>query len=288
MTLYKHYDREALDKQYDNRAAVPEFPRFVEQWERQSEQLRRKAELIRDVPYGDHERERLDIFPSAVAGSPIQVFFHGGYWQAMDKQVFHFMADGFVEKGVTTALVNYPLAPHVTMDDLVNACRRAMAWLFEHAGAYNGDPDQLFISGHSAGGHIVAMLMATRWEDFSRGLPAEVIRGGCALSGLFDLIPIHLCYLNDVLGMDQQMAERNSPVRLSPTCFGSLIVGVGGLESDEYHAQSRDFSEAWSQKGSDIQSMTLPNHHHFSILDELTDENSPLYRAMLDQMGVSA
>ena len=264
MVIYKEYDQAALNAQYNNRAAVPGFSRFVQQWQQHSEQVRKRIRICQDLRYGSHERECLDIFPASQANAPLQVFFHGGYWQAMDKEVFHFIADGFIEHGVTTVCVSYPLAPHASMDEIMRSCRKAIVWLYHHASEYNGDSNRMYVSGHSAGGHIVAMLMATHWNEFAENLPHDVIKGGCAISGLFSLIPIQLCYLNDVLGMDEATAQRNSPLFLSPTCSAPLIVSVGELESDEYHAQSRDLSAAWSQKGLAITELPVADANHFS------------------------
>ena len=249
MEVYKHYTQDELDAQYNNRAMVPDFARYVQQWQQKSETLRQHVHVVQDVRYGEHERERLDIFPAAQSQVPIQVFFHGGYWQAMQKEVFHFLASGFIQDGITTVLVNYPLAPQASMDDIIAACRRAIVWLYQHIADYHGDPERIYISGHSAGGHIVAMLMATAWHEWDQDLPRDLIKGGCAVSGLFTLLPIQRCYLNKVLGMDEAMARRNSPLFLSPTCPASLIISVGACESDEYHAQSHDLATAWGQYG---------------------------------------
>lgn len=284
MVIYKNYNQEALDKQYNNRAMVPNFAQIVEQWMQQSADTRKRATIHLDLPYGPHKRERLDIFPAESANAPVQVFFHGGYWKALEKEVFHFIANGFIDNGVTTALVNYPLVPQVTMDDLVNACQRAVTWIYHNIANYNGDPDKIYTSGHSAGGHIVAMLTATNWSIFD--VPQNIIKGGCAISGLFNLLPIQLCYLNDELSMDKAAARRNSPVFLSPACSTPLIVTVGQRESDEYHAQTRELIDVWSAKGITFTHLPIPNANHFSILDSFVDNKAPLNQAILNQMEI--
>src|SRR5262249_509506 len=150
-----------------------------------------------NLAYGPHERERLDIFPAAQTPAPVQVFFHGGYWQAFSKDTFHFVGESFIEHGITTAYVNYPLGPQASMAEIVASCRNSLAWLYRHVGEYGGNPQKIYISGHSAGGHLVAMLMATAWPDQAAELPRDLIKGGCTISGLFDLIPIQLSYVND-------------------------------------------------------------------------------------------
>ena len=285
MSIYKNYDQAALDSQYNNRAKVPEFEAIVQGWQADSERVRQQLEGDLAVPYGPHEREYLDVFPAASAAAPVQVFFHGGYWHSLDTSLFDFIAEGFVRQGVTTVLVDYPLTPRVTMDGLLAACRRAMIWLHQHVANYNGDPQQLYLSGHSAGGHIVAMLLATAWREWADEVPEQLIRGGCAISGLFDLTPIRLSYVNDKVGLDEATANRNSPARLSPASASPLIVAVGEAESDEYQAQSRDLAAAW-RKHAPITEVTVPGANHFTVLQALAQPGRSLHQAILAQMGV--
>lgn len=287
MFVYKNYTQEALDRQYNNRQAVPDFAAIVVQWEADSEAFRQRARSHQELAYGRHPREMLDIFPAAQANAPLQVFFHGGYWQAMDKRVFHFIAEGFIDWGATTVFVNYPLAPQATMDEIIHSCRQAIVWLVRHGADYGGNIDQLYISGHSAGGHIVAMLMATAWPELDPALPADPIKGACAISGLFNLTPIQLCYLNSVLGLDEAMTRRNSPVGLDPACRCPLIVTVGEREPAEYQAQSQDLASAWSAKGLPITQIQASNADHFSILEQVIDPEARLNQSILRQMGLN-
>jgi arylformamidase len=287
MFVYKNYTQEALDRQYNNRQAVPDFAAIVAQWEADSEAFRQRARSHQESAYGPHPRETLDIFPAAQAGAPIQVFFHGGYWQAMDKRVFHFIAEGFIDWGATMIFINYPLAPQATMDEIIQSCRQAIVWLVRHGADYGANIDRLYISGHSAGGHIAAMLMTTAWPELDPTLPADPIKGACAISGLFNLTPIQLCYLNSVLGLDEAMTRRNSPVGLNPTCPNPLIVTVGEREPAEYQAQSQDLASAWSDKGLPITQIQAANADHFSILEQVIDPEARLNQVILQQMGLN-
>ncbi|MBI1881075.1 MAG: alpha/beta hydrolase [Chloroflexi bacterium] len=285
MFVYKSYNKAALDSQYNNRARVANAEQIIQQWERDSKALRQRVQFQADVPYGSHPREILDIFPASRPGAPVHAFIHGGYWRSLEKRLFHFIADGFINHPVTYVAVNYPLTPQVTMDEIVASCRQAIAWLIRHIAEYDGDPHQIYISGHSAGGHLVAMLMASDWPALAPDLPTNPIKGGCAISGLFNLIPIQLSYVNDDVGMDETMARRNSPVFLSPSCRSPLIVTVGGAESEEYLAQSQDLAEAWSSQ-IPLTHLVVPGANHFSILDHLVNQATPLHQAILAQMGL--
>ncbi|HEX9926266.1 MAG TPA: alpha/beta hydrolase [Anaerolineae bacterium] len=285
MPIYKNYDKAALDDQYNNRAKVPNFEAIVQGWRDDSERVRQQLDGEVGVAYGPNEREYLDIFPAAQPDSPVHIFFHGGYWHSLDTSLFDFVAAGFVEHGVTTVLVNYPLTPLVRMDKLIAACRRAMIWLYRHIANYNGDPQQLYISGHSAGGHIVAMLMATMWREGADDVPEQLVKGGCAISGLFNLRPIQLSYVNDSIGMDEVTARRNSPVFMTPTTRRPLIVAVGGAESEEYKAQSQELAAAWSGQLA-LTELTVAGANHFTVLASLAQPNGALHRAILGQMGL--
>ena len=280
MRVFQIYDQKALDAQYNNRAAVPEFPDFVASWKKRSAVSRARFANHPDLAYGDHPRERLDIFPAAQTESPVLVFFHGGYWQAMEKESFHFVAQGFVPENMTTVIAGYPLAPEVSMSTIVDACRKALVWIYHNISTYNGNPARISVTGHSAGGHIAAMLMATNWAALDRRLPTGWIKCGCALSGLFDLLPIQRCYLNAVLGMDEATARQNSPVNKTPVSRAPLVLAVGARESAEYKRQSRELAASWRLHGVPVVQHTLTDHHHFSILEPLVDRRTDLNREL--------
>jgi arylformamidase len=291
MGIWLDYDRAGLDAQYNLRAAVPTFQGDFDRWRRRSATARQRARVELDVAYGGGPLEKLDLFPADTPGAPVHVFIHGGYWQAMDKSDFDFIADGFAPRSAHTAIINYPLAPAASMDGIVAAVRAALAWLWRHAGEFHGDRDRLFVSGHSAGGHLTAMAMLTDWPSLGSDLPVDMVKGGLAISGIFDLEPIRLCYLNDKVGLDQPMARRNSPAALlaageHPRPLGCLDFCVGGQETAEFHRQQADFAKAWADGGGAGTIVPAPKLHHFNVVDELARAGSPLNLAARRQMGV--
>ena len=278
MRVYRDYDQAQLDAQYNNRAAVPDHARWTERWPRASAEARARLEARLDVPYSTGERHRLDIFPAAGRGAPILAFIHGGYWRAFDKSDFSFVASAYVKAGVGVAVIGYPLAPAATLDEITESVRQAVAWLFHHATAFAGDPARLFVSGHSAGGHLTAMMMSTDWA--ARGLPTDLVKGGAAISGVYDLEPIRLCYLNREVRLTAEMAARNSPLRLLPKAAGPLILAVGGGETDEFQRQQAAYAEAWRGARLGVEIVPLPHDHHFAILDRFVDPTNPLFQAV--------
>jgi arylformamidase len=284
--VFRQYDQAALDREYDNRRKVAAFPEWLARYTRQSEVARKELDCRLDVAYGPTAGERLDVFPAG-SRAPINVFVHGGYWRSLDKAEFDYVARAFVPAGVASVVVNYALVPTVTMDELVRQCRAAVAWVYRNAASFGGDPDRLYVSGHSAGGHLVAMLMATDWRAFA-GLPADVVKGGAGISGLYDLEPIRLCYLNETLSLTPEDARRNSPMLLPAPARGALLLALGGEEGPEYHRQSDDLAAAWRHDGLAIDVLDMPGEDHFSIVAQLESPASALSRAILRQMAVGA
>jgi arylformamidase len=283
--VFRDYDRPALDAQYNNRLKVANALDWLARAGAESARARAELPVRFDLPYGAHHAERLDVFPAARPGpAPVHVFVHGGYWHRMDKADFSFVARGLRPAGAVTVVVDYGLVPTIDLDELVRQCRAAIAWVHAHAREWGGDPDRISVSGHSAGGHLVSMLLATDWPKF--GAPADVLKAGCAISGLYDLEPIRLCYLNDVLALTPEVARRNSPVLLAPSRPTPLILAVGGSEGPEYHRQTDDLAAAWRARGMPIEVMDLAGHDHFSIVAQLESPFSPLARAIQGQMGL--
>jgi arylformamidase len=284
--VFRGYDQPTLDAEYNNRVKVARALDWLARAGAESARARAELPVVFDVPYGAHHAERLDVFPAARPGpAPVHVFVHGGYWHRMDKADFSFVARGLRPAGAMTVVVNYGLVPSIDLDDLVRQCRAAVAWVHRHARQWGGDPERITVSGHSAGGHLVAMLLATSWAELDA--PADVVKAGCAISGLYDLEPIRLCYLNEVLKLTPEVARRNSPVHLAPTRPTPLILAVGGAEGAEYHRQTDDLAAAWRAHGVPVEVMDLAGHDHFSIVAELESPFSPLARAIQGRMGLA-
>jgi acetyl esterase/lipase len=271
MMLYRGMDRAALDAAYNNTEAVGLAKRdaYVAQRVSRTERFRKAHHGRLDVPYGTGARQRLDVFSAATTAAPTLVFIHGGYWQQNDKEPFGFIGEGVLPAGFNYVNVEYTLAPAARMDAIVAEVRRAVAWVIDHAKELGGDPARVFVSGHSAGGHLTAMAMSD-----------PRVAGGIAISGLFDLEPIRLNYLNDNLRLDAAEAERNSPLRHLPAQAAPLVVTVGLGELPELIRQSETFAAAWKAKGLPGRYLPLPGHDHFSILDELARPDGKLVEAL--------
>lgn len=285
MSLYKQYDQTALDSQFNNRLHVPDYADYLNRWALQSRETERLPVEI-DIAYGSLQREKLDVYPSPHTQSKTLIFIHGGYWQMLDKSMFRFIANGFHSYPVTTVLLTYPLAPEVSIGQIVSSCRKAIHWLYLNLSGFNGDPANMYVIGHSAGGHLAAMLMATDWKQLDERLPANLIKGACTLSGLFNLVPVQRSYLNKVLQMDQEIAIANSPVTLEPLNRCPLIVAVGEAETAEFNAQSKELYSSWKDKGIQIELLKLPKQNHYSIVETIVDQQSSLHKAFCNMMEI--
>ncbi|MBM3567151.1 MAG: alpha/beta hydrolase [Alphaproteobacteria bacterium] len=286
MSLYRGYDRPQLDDQYNNSKRVPAAPEIMARFQSWSAEVMRRPGVRLDLAYGPAAGERLDVFPADRPRAPIMIFFHGGYWQMRDKADFNFVADGFRGKGAVVVSANYTLCPEVTMTELARQCRAAVAWTWRHAEEIGGDRARIFVCGHSAGGHVTALLASTEWPRFASDLPVDTLKGGLAISGLYELEPIRLTYLNDRLRMDAAEAAAQSPMNLVPRRAPRLMLAVGGIESAEFLRQQADYAAAWRKAGLEVEEIPMPGHDHFSIIGALGDPTSALARAAHRLMGL--
>jgi arylformamidase len=250
-------DRAALDAAYNNSAAVKNSAQIVADWQARSDRVRAKYPDGLDLSYGPGARNRIDFF-AAKKGAPLLVFIHGGYWQMRSKELFAFLVPGPLAHGISVALVGYTLAPEKRMDAIVGEIRTAITHLDSRA-------NRVIVSGWSAGGHLAAMAMQ---------MPA--VNAGLVISGLYDLEPIRHCYVNDKLRLDAQEASRNSPISL-PAFSEPMTIAYGKNELPELCRQSEDYAKAVKQ----AKLLALPNHNHFTILEELASPDGALTREVL-------
>jgi len=253
--------------EYNNRARVPEHPSLIAGWAKDAAAYRERH-APRSIPYGPGARNRIDFFPGD-HGGPIVVFVHGGYWQALDGTFFSHLAGGLNAHGVSVAIPTYDLCPGVTVDDIIREMRTASRELARLGGS-------LVISGHSAGGHLAACMLATDWPAFDASLPEDLVIAAYAISGLFDLGPLVETSINRALHLDHTTARAVSPLFWNPPARGSLDAVVGENESAEYFRQSRTIVERWGAAGVATRFGTVPNANHFTAIAPLADPTSPM------------
>ncbi len=285
--VFRSYDQEALDWEYNNRGKVPDTAECKAAQLAGSDEAKAQFNAQLDERFGDGDTDLLDIYHAAGDGPrPVHVFFHGGYWKSNTKNDFGFVAKPFVPHGITTVVVEYPLIPSVRMATLVDRCRAAMQWVWRNAGKLGCNPDNITVSGHSAGGHITAMMASTDWSAYDSALPQNLVKAGCAISGVYDLEPVRLSFQNDDLQFSPEEAAEFSPVLMKPGRVAPLLLPVGGDEGPEFIRQSEDLAAAWSAQGKDISAMVMPGKHHFTTINEFLDPDSTLSNTVRTQIGI--
>lgn len=274
--LYQHFaTQEEIDRAYD-----PMLGRdpavLVKAWRERSETSRARHRVSLDVPYGPSLTERMDIFHADTPDTnsphaPVHVFFHGGYWRSLSHREFSFIVDDLVKAGITVAVVNYALCPQVRFSELVRQSQAAVAYVYTHAAELGVDSGQLSISGHSAGGHLCAMLMSTDWQG-TFGLPNQLIRGALCVSGLYDLRPFPWSWLQPKLQLSGRDVQEFSPLWQPCRVAAPIKLAAGALESDEFARQMSRYAEHVSEQGQTVTQQLLPNDDHFSILEHYLND----------------
>lgn len=278
------YAAAELERQYNPRVAVPDHAEKAARRAAVSAAARARLTGHYDVRYGPGEKETMDIFPAARADAPVQIYFHGGYWRAGDKADVSFVAEPLVAAGACVVLANYDLCPTVTLDELVAETRRCLAWCHRHIADYGGDPNRLFVSGSSAGGHVAALLIAHDWA--ADGLPEDMINGAALITGVYDAEPVLQISVNREIRLDAVAARRLSPINHPPRRALPLVIAVGAAETPAWVRMSRDYAEMCAAAGIANQLLELPGEDHFTMTARLADADGPLVPVIVRQMGL--
>jgi arylformamidase len=265
-------DRAALDEAYNNSAAVPEGARMFAEWQEEGARFRASHSEHLDIAYGPRERNRIDWF-SAGRRTPVLIFIHGGYWQARSKSDFSFLAENFLPEGISVAMVGYPLAPDATLDEIVADAHVAVRHIAERLSVLGGDPDRVIVSGWSAGGHLAVSVL----EDSS-------LRGGVAISGIYQLEPLVRSYVNDKLHLDETAARRNSPILHLPRTSKPLHLFAGTAELAEMRRQTADFARARRAAGLPVHHEEIPGANHYTIMNDMHRADGRIHQAMVTML----
>ena len=284
-------DPQWYDAMYNNRALVPDHASYLNRWADESARARRDSDCRLDLPYGDGAGETLDVFLAAQPDAPVLVFIHGGYWRALDKADHSFIAPAFAANGACVVLPNYALCPGtaqqpVTVPQITLQMVKALAWTWRNIAALGGDPARITVVGHSAGGHLAAMLMACVWKAFAPGLPSRLVNSALSISGLYELESIRRTpFLQSSLKLTPAQVRKASPAWLPRPGSGILASVAGGDESAEFLRQNRLIQNAWGKQRVAV-CEALPGLNHFSVLDALVQPGSRLNGLALELLGL--
>jgi arylformamidase len=281
---YKGFRQDEMEYQYNPRVSVPEYPELAKVRAARARKVRESAKSWLNVAYGSSPRETLDIYAADKPGGPVLVYIHGGYWRSGSKEDNCNFVPTFTKRGATVVLVEYDLCPSVTVSDIVRQTRASIAWIYKNIMRYGGDPGKLFISGHSAGGHLTAMALAHDWEK--EGLPGDLIKGAVATSGVYDLDMVMKISVQEQACLTPALAKENSPFLHPPVVRCPLVVTVGGAEPKGWQQMSEDYFHFCTQSGMSVEYLVVPGANHYTMSEKLLDETNPLTQAMIKQMGI--
>lgn len=275
-----------LDAEYNARASIPDHAEIFDAWIAASALARDGSAGQIDIAYGSGAGETLDVFPAAAPGAPVLVFVHGGYWRSRDKSEFSFLAPAFNADGAMLVLPNYALAPAVTVEHITLQLVQALAWTWRNAARFGGDPARIVVAGHSAGGHLAAMLLSCRWKQVAEDLPANLVTGALSISGLYDLEPLrHTSFLQPDLRLTPASVGKLSPAFFPRPKAGKLYTVAGGDESSEFVRQNKLIRDVWGPTAVPV-CETLSGRNHLTVLQSLADPQGRLHELALRLLGL--
>ncbi|MDB5887127.1 MAG: alpha/beta hydrolase [Polaromonas sp.] len=278
-----------LDRMYNNRLLVPGHAEHFIRWAKDSRIARERLPCQLNLAYGSGASETLDIFPAKDRPdghkAPVLVFIHGGYWRSLDKADHSFIAPEFTQAGACVVVLNYALCPAVSIPDIVRQMVGALAWTWRHAADFGGDPERITVAGHSAGGHLAAMLLATDWPAHAPDLPRGLMKNALSISGLYDLEPLRQTPFLSELQLTPEQVLHASPALLPPPPHGQLYSVAGGDESGEFLRHNQLIRQAWGIKAVPV-CESLPDLNHFSVLEALVQPEHRLNQLALELLAL--
>jgi arylformamidase len=285
--VFLDYDQAALDAAYDQAAYAPNREQLIRRRESESAAAQARLGIPERVAYGTADIEKLDIYRAAGERHPIFVFIHGGAWRAGTAAGYAAPAEMFGAAGAHYVVPDFNWVQDAAGNLMVLAdqVRRAIAWIYRNASRFGGDPSQLYLGGQSSGGHLAAVAMTTDWPGQFE-LPADMIKGGLLVSGMYELAPVRLSKRSAYVSFDDRTVEELSPIRHLDRLHAPIVVAYGTCETPEFQRQNREFAAAVAVAGKPVRLLVGEHYNHFELPETLANPYGLLGRAVLELMGL--
>ena len=289
--MYKKYDLKTLEKEYSPSSCVEDINVYINQYIEFSEKAKdianANSSMISDLKYGTNPDEKLDLYlPTTGNKKKLQIYIHGGYWQALSKEESSFAATNFQEHGCYFAALDYSLAPNASLTEIVAQVREAIAFLFRSAANFGYDADEIYLSGSSAGAHLAMMMLQTQWSTISSNLPLNLVKGVCAVSGIYELSPIQQTYINEPLQLSVEEVEQLSPIRHKNINDSPVILAFGDNETEEFRIQTEAMQARLVSQSIETQCKKIHERNHFNVILDLSVPKSWLFLKVAEQMKI--
>ena len=271
MTQKIEMTKEELNKEYFVRGLVPEWDSKIKEFAKTSQQKRKEAKKYENIPYGKNPRQVLDIIlpKHVLKNAPVLLFFHGGYWRMMDKSEFSFIASAMETSNAITILANYRLLPNFNFDQIIEDSNEALSWVFKNIDEYQGDSNNVFVCGHSAGAQLAASAVVNSSKE---------VAGFIGISGVYDLQPIKNCFLNDIKFLNDELVSQYAAKKLVPKYNCPALFVYGDKESNEFVRQSEDQASFWTHSNSHARCVKIKSSNHATIIEQLGNSKSEMYK----------
>jgi arylformamidase len=263
--VFQDYDQETLDHAFDQRAWAPNADEILERRQEQNNLVRARGHYQPNIQYGPGPDERLDVFPADLPLAPVHFHIHGGAWRWRRKEDASFAAPAFTATGTTYIVPDFGALPSVRLPDIVDQLARAVSWVYHNAKDLHTDPDRIFISGHSSGAHLCAVLLALDWAQYD--LPENVLKGGLCISGIYDMKPVLLSARREYIDLSEHETFSLSPISTCGAIHCPVSIVYAQNDSPEFIRQSRQFAAILAENGKKAELVMAPGVNHFEIID---------------------